>query len=65
MDTKDKVDVVGGPEYDSDTSGTFRSYYCSWLLNFEDEILIRRENCNNPDPLSRVEWFLRPMRMDN
>jgi len=29
MDTKDKVDVVGGPEYDSDTSGTFRSYYCS------------------------------------
>jgi hypothetical protein len=43
----DRVDVVGGPEYDSDTSGIFHSYYCSWLPNFEDEILIRRGDCNN------------------
>jgi hypothetical protein len=53
--TQDKVGVIGGPEYDSDTSGTFHSYCCSWVLNFGDEIHIRRGDCNNPDPLSRVE----------
>jgi hypothetical protein len=53
--TLDKVDVVGRPGYDSNTLGTFCGCYCSLLLNFEDEILIRRGDCNNPDPLSRVE----------
>jgi hypothetical protein len=52
----DAVNVVDGPEYDSYTSGTFYSYCCSRLPNFEDEILIRMGDCNNPDFLSRVKW---------
>jgi hypothetical protein len=52
----DVVRVVGGPEFDSDTSGTFLGYYYSCLLNTEDEILIRRGDCNNPDPLLRIRW---------
>jgi hypothetical protein len=51
----DVVNIVDGPEYDSDTSGTFHSYCYSRLPNFEDEILTRRRDYNNPDSLSRIK----------
>jgi hypothetical protein len=51
----DMVRVADRPKYDSDTSDTFHSYCCSRLPNFEDEILTRRGDCNNPDSLSRVK----------
>lgn len=50
----DVVRVVGGLEFDSDTSGTFLGYYYSCLLNTEDGILIRKGDCNNLDPLLRI-----------
>jgi len=52
----DVVSVADGPKYDSDTSNTFHSYCCNRLPNFEDDILIRKRDCNDPDSLSRVKW---------
>jgi hypothetical protein len=52
------VKDVDRPEYDLDTSGTFLSSSVVCLLNSEDRILLRREDCKNPDPLLRVEWSI-------